>query len=300
VNILTFDLEDWYQLVARRVTGELPPPRDSIVRQTELLLDLLEQHHTRATFFVLGMVAERYPELIRGIATRGHEIASHGYAHLRVSELSRTQFENDARRARDLLEDTVAKAIRGYRAPEFSIDARSLWALDILAALGFSYDSSIFPISHPRYGIRGFDAAPGRYRLPSGREITELPLATLSFAGLRAPVAGGGYFRLLPLWVWRLGARYHQFRRRPMTTYFHPYEFDSMPLDLFQAVAPNGWKRRILAWRANWRYNLGRAGMRSKLGSLLSQDRFTTCQEFLDAVPLAENQALLRPAGRRV
>lgn len=297
MNILSFDLEEWHQLAHRRVTGELLPARDTIFRQTDLLLELLEQNQTRATFFVLGLVAERYPELVRRIATQGHEIASHGYAHLRVCELSRKEFEEDTRRCRDLLQDIVGRAICGYRAPEFSINGRTLWALEVLAALGFTYDSSIFPIYHRRYGIPNFHPSPARYALPGGLQIAELPLATLSVAGIQAPVAGGGYFRALPLWVLRQAVSRYEARRLPMTTYFHPYEFDPVLLDLFETVPANGWKRRLLGWRLNWRNNLGRAGVRLKLAALMEKHRFTTCQEYLDAFRLPENRELL-PAAR--
>lgn len=300
MNILTFDLEDWYQLIHRRVTGELPPARDTIFRQTDLLLELLEQHQTRATFFVLGVVAERFPELVRRIAGQRHEIASHSYAHLRVHQLSRKQFGDDTRRARDLLEDIVGKAIRGYRAPEFSIQARTLWALDVLAETGFHYDSSIFPAHYRGYALSGFDARPGRYRLPNGLHITELPLAALSFAGLRVPMAGGSYFRLWPLWMVRRAVQWHEAHRLPMTTYFHPYEFDPVRLDLFQTLPPDGWKRRITGSWVNCRYNLGRAGVRAKLAAVLQQSRFTTCQEYLDAYGCGEDRVLFRPPSAAV
>lgn len=300
MNILTFDLEDWYQLIHRRVTGELPPARDTLIRQTDVLLELLEQQQARATFFVLGVVAERFPELVRRIAGQGHEIGSHGYAHLRVHELSRQQFEDDTRRARDLLEDLVGKTIRGYRAPEFSIHAGTLWALDILAACGFTYDSSIFPIHHRRYGLPGFHPSPSTYQLPSGLRIAELPVATLSIAGLRVAVAGGSYFRLWPLWMVRRAVQWHEAHRLPMTTYFHPYEFDAARLDLFETVPPDGWKRRITGSWVNCRYNLGRAGVRAKLAAVLQQSRFTTCQEYLDAYGCGEDRGLLRPASAAV
>jgi polysaccharide deacetylase family protein (PEP-CTERM system associated) len=300
MNILSFDLEDWYQLVQRRLTGELPAPRDSIFRQTDLLLGLLEQHQTRATFFVLGMVAERFPELVRQIAAQGHEIASHGYAHLRVSGLSREQFERDTRRSRDLLESIVGKSVRGYRAPEFSINAASLWALDVLAGLGFSYDSSIFPIHHRRYGIPDFYPAPSTYQLRNGRQITELPLATFSFAGMRAPVAGGGYFRVLPLWALRRAVLQHEAQHRPMTTYFQPYEFDPLPLDVFLANPSSNWKRRIAGRRMNLQNNLGRAGLRSKLETLLKEHHFTTCEDYLNETRLSENETLFPAASATV
>ncbi len=295
MNILTFDLEDWYQLVRRGLTGELSPPRETIFRQTAVLLELLEQHHARATFFVLGMVAERYPQLVRRIAAHGHEIASHGYAHLRVYDLSPTEFANDTCRCRDLLQDIIGQRISGYRAPEFSINQRTLWAFEILAEMGFLYDSSIFPIYHRRYGIPDFHPAHASYRLASGRQIAELPLATLQLGRMRIPVAGGGYFRVLPLWLLRWTARRHEARCLPMITYFHPYEFDPVPLDALQTVHPGSWKRRIAAGRVNWRNSLGRSGVREKVSALLTNHRFTTCMEYLNADRSPENRTLLQP-----
>jgi polysaccharide deacetylase family protein (PEP-CTERM system associated) len=300
MNILSFDLEDWYQLVHRRITGELIPTRDTIFRQTDLLLELLEQARTRATFFVLGMVAERYPHLVRRIAAQGHEIACHGYAHVRVSDVSPREFESDTRRAVSNLEDIVAAPVLGYRAPEFSISARTFWALNVLAECGFRYDSSIFPIHHPRYGIPGFAAHPATVRLPGGSQIVELPLAALPLAGMRLPVAGGGYFRALPLWLLRRAAFDCEARRLPMVTYFHPYEFDTAPLDVFQILPRNGWKRRLAGTRLNWAQNLGRAGVRRKLAALLEQFHFTTCKDYLDAVRLSQNAEVLRAASASV
>ncbi len=297
MNILTFDLEDWYQLAHRRVTGELPPARDTLFRQVDSVMELLDQAQTRATFFTLGIVAECFPQLIRRIAAQGHEIASHGYAHLRVFGLSRQEFVDDCCRARDVLKDIVGKPISGYRAAEFSINGSVLWALDALAACGFAYDSSIFPIHHRLYGVPGFAPHPARYRLPSGLRITELPLATVPFAGLRAPVAGGGYFRVLPLWALRRAVIEHEARRVPMTTYFHPYEFDPVPLNLFQVLPRDGWTQRLSVQWLNWQQNLGRAGVTSKLAALLHEFKFTSCQEYLDAAHFTEDRNLL-PAAR--
>jgi polysaccharide deacetylase family protein (PEP-CTERM system associated) len=296
VNILSFDLEDWYQIACRMMTGELPPARETLFRQMDVLLELLDQHRSRATFFVLGNVAERFPQLIRRISAEGHEIAAHGYAHLCVYQLSRKQFEDDTRRARDILRDTVGVPVLGYRAPLFSINTRSLWALEVLAELGFRYDSSIFPIHHRRYGIPGFAVSPARYKLPGCRQIIELPLATFSFAGLRIPVAGGGYFRLLPLWFLRQAVRQSERQQLPMTTYFHPYEFDTSRLDVFEAVLADGWRRRIFGYRLNWRNNLGRPGVRCKLAALLKEWRFTSCQEYINGVQFETNRDLLSAA----
>ncbi len=182
----------------RRLTGETPAPLNHVFRQMDLLLELLERHQVHATFFTLGSLAERCPEVPRRVASMGHEIASHGYAHLIVHRLTRKEFEEDTRRSKQVLEDVVGKPVRGYRAAEFSIRADSLWALEVLAELGFEYDSSIFPVHHRRYGIPGFFPLAAEYRLANNLCIKEIPLATLSWGKMRLPVAGGGSFRVLP------------------------------------------------------------------------------------------------------
>src|ERR1700736_1457662 len=196
-RILSFDLEDWYQLLHRAVTGDVIPARDTLVQQTERILETLDRHQTRATFFVLGMAAEHFPELIKRVASAGHEIAVHGYAHLTAYKVTREQFREDTRRAKAMLEDMCGVPVFGYRATAFSVTRQSLWALEELQELGFSYDSSIFPVHHRRYGIPDFPTEPARYLLPNGGCIAEIPLATVKVLGASLPVAGGGYFRLL-------------------------------------------------------------------------------------------------------
>jgi polysaccharide deacetylase family protein (PEP-CTERM system associated) len=281
MNILSFDLEDWYQLVHRHVTGDLLPARETILRQMGVVVDILDRKNTKATFFVLALVAERFPSLVRDLAARGHEIACHGYAHWRADRLSRSTFLQDTRKAKDIIEQIVQAPIFGYRAPEFSIRKNNLWALEVLAELGFSYDSSIFPIHHPRYGIPNFDAQPKRYSLLNGLQIVEVPLAALTVAGIRIPVAGGGYFRLLPLWALRQSLYGLHKRRLPAMTYFHPYEFDPCRLDIFETLPAAGLKTQVRGWRINLRNNLGRARAAEKLSALLREFEFTTCQEFL-------------------
>ena len=200
-NLLTIDLENWHQLAYRRITGDTPLPQRHVFRQMDLLLELLDRHKTHATFFVLGSLAEQFPELPRRVASLGHEIASHGYAHLVAHRLTRKEFEEDTRRSKQVLEDVVGRPVCGYRAAEFSIRADSLWALEVLAELGFEYDSSIFPIYHRRYGIPGFFPRAAEYLLPNGGRIKEIPLATLSWGAMRLPMAGGGCFRVVPRWL---------------------------------------------------------------------------------------------------
>jgi polysaccharide deacetylase family protein (PEP-CTERM system associated) len=189
------------------------------------LLDLLGRLQIRATMFVLGKVAERFPALVRDIDAAGHEIASHGYGHIEIFRQSREAFGADVRRSKDLLEQLICKPVRGYRAPDFSIVRTSLWALEELAQHGFHYDSSIFPVAHPRYGIPDWPLTPTRVRLPGGVSCIEVPIASYRAFGRNWPVGGGGYHRLLPGTASRWLAE-RVMRSRPFVFYCHPYEFD--------------------------------------------------------------------------
>ena len=290
-HLLTIDFEDWNQIAYRRANGVLPPPTDNLVRQTDCLLSLLERHNTQATFFVLGLTAEQHPALVRRVAAAGHEIASHGYAHLLVHQLSRQRFLEDTRRGKDVVEQISGCAVRGYRAAEFSIRANSLWALDVLAELGFDYDSSIVPGRQRRYGIPEFEAAPSRYTLQNELEIVEIPLSLAHFWNFHWP-AGGGCFRLMPARM--IDRSFEQLDGRgPTVTYFHPYEFDSERLDIFATARP----RALGAWwraaRFQFHQNLGRRSMPQKLEALLARFRFTTCANFLKESHLGERRSLL-------
>lgn len=230
-NALTFDIEEYFH--AEAFAGVLRPEEwpsleGRVVRTTHDVLDLLDASHVRATLFVLGWVAERHPGLVREIHRRGHEVACHGYGHRMIHRQTRWEFAEDVTRAKKTLEDTVGAAVIGYRAPTFSITRETLWSLTLLCEIGFQYDSSIFPIVHDRYGIPDAPRFPHQVRPPGGGEIVEFPLSTVSFLGLRLPVAGGGYFRLYPYAVTRR-AIHHLNRRegQPAMVYLHPWELDA-------------------------------------------------------------------------
>jgi polysaccharide deacetylase family protein (PEP-CTERM system associated) len=297
INILTFDVEDWHVLACRRVTGELGESNGALQRQLDAVLLLLAEHNVRATFFVLGMAAEADPGLVRQIAAAGHEIASHGYSHVPVYRLSRAEFGEDAGRSKRLLEDLLGHEVTGYRAAEFSIRSDSLWALDVLARLGFAYDSSIFPVRHRRYGIHGFDSGVARYTLDSGASIVEIPLSAVHWAGWDFPAAGGGYFRWLPQSAIHSLIRKLNQGGRAAVTYFHPYEFDRLPLQVFGDAAPG---ESATYWRGRWfqfHQNLNRPSMAQKLRSLLERFRFVPCRDFLQGESLGECRELLSVAG---
>jgi polysaccharide deacetylase family protein (PEP-CTERM system associated) len=229
-NALTVDVEDYFHVsaLASSVPRDAWDARESrVVGNTRRLLDTFERHEVRGTFFVLGWVAERHPELVRDIAARGHEIACHGYSHRLVYEQTPSEFRGETERAKRLLEDLTGGAVLGYRAASYSIVRQSLWALDVLAELGFTYDSSIFPVHHDRYGIPDAARTPHVMRTPGGASIVEWPLATARIFGLRIPVAGGGYFRLFPYWFSRWGlASINRDELQPFIFYLHPWEID--------------------------------------------------------------------------
>lgn len=230
VNALTVDVEDYFHVSA--LSGAIHrdswDSRESRVEgNVRKLLALFDEVGTRGTFFVLGWVAERHPELVREIERRGHEIACHGLSHRLVYEQPPKEFREETIRAKKLLEDVTGSAVLGYRAASYSIVRRSLWALDTLVELGFAYDSSIFPVRHDRYGIPDAKRMPHRLATPAGRAIVEWPLSTARIFGAKLPVSGGGYFRLLPYWLTRWGLNSINRREaRPFIFYLHPWEID--------------------------------------------------------------------------
>ncbi len=215
------------------------------------MLELFQEYHVQGTFFVLGLLAEKFPDVVKEIADAGHEIGTHGYSHKPVFEIGPDAFADELIRSKKLLEDISGTEVRGYRAPDFSITEDSLWALDILAEHGMSYDSSIMPVKMRRYGIDGY---PRRiHRLPNG--LTEVPLSTIPFAGRRWPVAGGGYLRLYPLSVTVHAINRLQSQAQPAIVYLHPYELDATEMREFRPRMPyrtrlsQGLNRRFVAQR---------------------------------------------------
>ena len=227
-NAMTVDVEDYFQVSAfensvRREDWSSYPLRVS--RNVDVILTLFADCGVHATFFVLGWVAERQPEIVKRIAAAGHEIASHGYAHQRVHDLSPAQFRADVDRARKLLEDITGLSVRGYRAPSFSINGSTPWAFEILAEEEYAYSSSIYPIRHDHYGMPEAPRFP--FRPLRERPFLEIPITTFVLGGLNLPCGGGGYFRLLPSEVCHWGLRrVNEKERKPAVFYFHPWELD--------------------------------------------------------------------------
>ncbi|HJV33624.1 XrtA system polysaccharide deacetylase [Geomonas sp.] len=277
LNALTVDVEDYFQVTAfeRALSKEdwdHMPPRVS--DNTRRLLDILDDFEVKGTFFILGWVAERHRSLVLEIQRRGHEIACHGYGHELIHNIGETRFRQDVRRSKQVLEEMVGVAVHGYRAPSYSITERSLWALDILAEEGFSYDSSIFPIHHDVYGM------PDAPRFPhllerKGMKLWEFPMSTLpmKLAGrnYNFPIAGGGYLRFIPAAVIDRGiTRINTVELKPAVLYLHPWEIDPD-----QPRIPAGFKSRLRHY-----FNLART--EAKLRHLLGAHSFGTMAKVLD------------------
>ena len=227
VNALTIDVEDYFQVSAFApfiARSEWSTRECRVERNVERILAMLAVRQTKATFFTLGWIAERYPLLVRNIVAQGHELASHGYGHQRASDLSQADFFADIDSAKKLLEDMGGVAVQGYRAPSFSIGANNLWAFDCLARAGYRYSSSIYPIAHDHYGMP--DAPRFAHQVREG--VLEIPVTTLRMGGRNFPSSGGGYFRLLPyaLSRWML-RRVNARDGQPAIFYFHPWEIDA-------------------------------------------------------------------------
>lgn len=226
-NALTIDVEDYFQVSAfapHIARSEWNTRECRVERNIQCVLQMLADHNTKATFFTLGWIAERYPQLVRDIVAQGHELASHGYGHERASDQTEDAFFADVQLAKVILEDLSGTEVRGYRAPSFSIGKRNLWAFDCLARAGYSYSSSVYPIKHDHYGMP--DSPRFAYEVRPG--LTEIPITTLRVLKRNLPSSGGGYFRLLPyaLSRWMLG-RVNATDRESGVFYFHPWEIDT-------------------------------------------------------------------------
>lgn len=240
-------MEDYYQVeafagVVRR--EDWPTWESRVERNTKLLLELFARHEVRGTFFTLGYVAHQHPNLVREIAQAGHEVACHSYHHRLVYSQTPEEFRQDLRSAKHQLEDLIGAAVIGYRAPSYSITAQSLWALDILIEEGFSYDSSIFPVHHDRYGMPYAERFPHVLHRPSG-EIIEFPPSTVRLGGTNLPISGGGYFRLCPYQLFRMGwKRINRKETESAIFFLHPWEIDP-DQPIIPGTRLNIWRHRV-------------------------------------------------------
>lgn len=273
VNVLTVDVEEYYHAaIFRRGAGTRQPRgfESRVEANMELLLELLRKHRTRATFFVLGEVAAAHPSIMRAMAADQHEIACHGDRHEDVYRQSPQEFREDIRRAKAQIEAVVGQPVIGYRAPNFSIGRAQSWAYEILAEEGFSYDSSLYPIHHDRYGQPDAPRFPYQIWRSGSASLTEFPIGTTRLLGMNLPIGGGGFFRLLPYGLSRRGIRRVNVReQQPVMFYLHPWE-----LDPDQPRPPMDWRNRF-------RHYVGVEKEAGKLSRLLGQFRFGTAREFL-------------------
>jgi len=219
--VITIDVEDWVQSTWDR---NLPISERSAIN-TRAILQILQESGVRATMFILGKFAKAFPSVVKEIRADGHEVACHGYGHIEIFRQSSDEFAEDIRISKDILEQILGEPVRGYRAPDFSIVRNTLWGLEILADLGFEYDSSIFPVSHSRYGIPQWPTSPTQVCLSESKSIIEVPIATFPFLGKNWPIGGGGYHRLLPGFISRTLAK-RVMALTPFVFYCHPYELD--------------------------------------------------------------------------
>jgi polysaccharide deacetylase family protein (PEP-CTERM system associated) len=260
VNAMTVDVEDYFH--AEALSECFPRDRWHAVEMrveanVDRLLARFADAGVTATFFILGWVAERYPKMVRRIAESGHEIASHGYAHCRVDRQRPAEFDADVRRAKDILEAVGGQPVAGYRAASFSIGRDDFWAFDVLAAAGYRYSSSIYPIRHDKYGM---PEAPRFMFSPAASGLIEIPVTTAVRFGTNLPAGGGGYFRLLPYWLSRANMRrVNRKDRQPCVFYFHPWEID-----------PAQPRQRAISRRSRWRHYTNLGAMEAKLTRLLT------------------------------
>lgn len=261
VNALSIDVEDYFQVQA--LSGAFDPTSwdrqiSRVERNTELILDLLEEADTKATFFTLGWIAERHPQLVRRIVDAGHELASHGYRHVRVDRQSPEEFRCDIHKAKSILEDCAGAPVRGYRAATFSVGPRTAWAFPILEEEGYAYSSSVYPVQHDYYAYA--DAPRFAFRPEGTAHLWEFPIATIRIAGRNLPCGGGGYFRFLPYAVSRAAlARINTRDCHPAVFYLHPWEVDPAQ------PRPNG-----LSLRSRFRHYVNLSKTAPRLRRLLS------------------------------
>ncbi len=273
MNAFTVDVEEHFQVAALKdaVSVSSWPERESrVVRNTSRILELLENRGIKGTFFVLGWVAEREPGLVRDIVATGHELACHGFSHQLIYDQSPEVFREETIRAKGVLEDAGGVEVSGYRAASYSITAKSMWALDIIAEAGFRYDSSIVPVRHDLYGIQDASEYPYRMQLASGGSLTEFPPSTIVLAGRRVPIGGGGYFRLFPYGFSRWGMRRVNAQGMPFSFYIHPWEIDpDQP-----RVATN--------WKSRFRHYNNLHKCERRLERLLDDFDFTAMQNVIE------------------
>lgn len=270
-SAFTIDVEDGISIAMRDAFSVESPQTDRVVHLTEKILELLSMRGVKGTFFILGVVAGEFPDLVKRIASENHELGVHGYNHLQFFRMEREEAFQELDSAKKLIEDISGKAVYGHRAPAFSITPETKWGLDVIAEVGFEYDSSIMPISGIRYGWPGFTKDICRIQTPSGHSLIEVPMSTISLMGRELPVCGGGYLRLFPEWFTKKAFQ-RVSGKRPAVVYIHPYELDTerYPEYYFDEMKKSGFLRRY-KMKSMW---INRKSVHPKLSSLLENYEF--------------------------
>jgi polysaccharide deacetylase family protein (PEP-CTERM system associated) len=279
IHALTVDVEDAINQAMRNFFGQEMEPTHRVGDNTRKLLELFAEFDVRATFFILGEVAESHPELIREIAAQGHELGIHGHSHARYTQLSRAEVKEEINRAKKVVEDVSGMKVIGHRAPEFSINRDNIWVLDILVDAGIRYDSSIFPAESGRYGWKGFAKDIDWLELDSGKRIIEAPMSTIRMLGRDVPACGGGYLRAFP-YEFTSKAFRKIGRERPVNLYMHPYEIDPPPFQPFymEEIRKSPLKSRMKL-KGYW---FNRSTVMPKLRKLLETYRFSSLGSVID------------------
>jgi polysaccharide deacetylase family protein (PEP-CTERM system associated) len=283
MNVLSVDVEEYFHPseVQRFIHADWSTLPSRVEWQTMQIIDLFARHDVKATFFIVGWVADKHPQVVRAIANAGHEIGCHSYAHRLVYQLTAEEFRRDTERCVNAIGNASGARVRAYRAPSYSITKESMWALEILAEMGFTHDSSIYPIRHDRYGIPGFPRHAHVIETASG-PICEVPIATVEFAsGRTAPVGGGAYLRLLPYRYTAAGIRKLNAENQPACVYFHPWEIDPDQPKLANSMI------------ARMRTYTGLHSMMHKLDRVLTEFRFSTMADVhAMSVPMTADRAV--------
>jgi len=267
INAFSIDLEEWYHICGLEIiSGQIETKfKSRVVTSTKKILDILQSKNVKATFFVLGCIAKRFPDLIEEIDKCGHEIAAHSFNHQQIHKQSKEEFASDLNKTLEMLRQITSKEILGFRAPDFSITKNSLWALDVLIRYGIKYDCSVFPVFHPRYGIP--DAPRFPYKIKD--DLIEFPPSTVRFLGCNIPVAGGAYLRMFPFKFIKWSIEHLNSKNIPTNIYIHPWE-----LDPDQPKLDIPWHRRFMHY-ANLKSTF------KKIDRLLTDFRFSTVKEVL-------------------
>lgn len=272
INALSIDVEDYWKIFACDWLGKNIEPTEAVLRNTKKILGIFENYNVKASFFVLGEVAKKFPALLREINSLGHEIAVHGYKHYVIYTINRKKFRQEVSDAKKLIEDIIGKGVNGHRAPSFSISPKTRWALDVLGEVGYKYDSSIFPFAGSRYGWPGFSKDICEVELENGKTIIEVPMSTISILGKSLPSCGGGYLRHFPYIYTRWAINRIQ-QNRPAIVYMHPYDLDTEKgSDEIEAILQTTAPRRSRLRHALQLRN--RRTMETKLNRLLRSYKF--------------------------